>query len=71
MTINGTTTTPIEHGAYADVTVKLGIIKLWHKTLDICRLSGVECPLTLNNEGVASTFDLGGAPTVYQRILLG
>ena len=68
MTINGTTTKPVENGAYADVTVKLGLVKLFRKTYDICALDGVECPLTLNGDGVVYTFDIIAVPSVYQKI---
>ena len=51
------------------MTLKLGLIKLLQKTYDICQLDGVKCPLTLNNEGVATTFDLPKLLPVYQTIL--
>ena len=70
MTFNGTTTSPIEDGAYADVTVKLGLVRILLKQFDICKLDGVTCPLTLNNEGVAFTFDLQ-MPPVYSNDPLG
>ncbi|CEG78597.1 hypothetical protein RMATCC62417_13176 [Rhizopus microsporus] len=34
--VKGTVTEKIEDGAYAEVVVKLGLVKLLHKTFDIC-----------------------------------
>ena len=71
MTINGTTAEPIEDGAYVDVLIKLEFVTILHGRYDICDLDVVQCPLTLDNEGVAITFDLT-APALpgYQTILL-
>ena len=70
MTFNGTTTTPIEDGAYAEVSVKLGAVGILRKTFDICELDGVKCPLTLNNERLTTTLMLQMAP-VYSNNPLG
>ena len=62
MTFNGTTTTPIEDGAYAKVFVKLNAVAILRKTFNICELDGIKCPLTLNNERLATRFNLQIAP---------
>lgn len=36
MIVKGIATERIENGAYADVTVKVGLVKLLHKQFDIC-----------------------------------
>ncbi|KZP01498.1 hypothetical protein CALVIDRAFT_6692 [Calocera viscosa TUFC12733] len=48
--VTGTTRMPIEDGAYADVTVKLGLIQLLKKRFDVCEEATnanitVQCPV--------------------------
>ncbi|KAG9120753.1 Phosphatidylglycerol/phosphatidylinositol transfer protein [Ceratobasidium sp. 392] len=53
----------IEEGAYADVTVKLGLIKLMHKQFDICEEARnnnvtVQCPVEPGEYEVVQTVTL-------------
>ncbi|MGW6394256.1 ML domain-containing protein [Streptomyces sp. NPDC055103] len=58
LTIKGTALEAIEDGAYFDVTVKLGLIKVMHKRLDLFEeLRGAK---TLNTTWTASPDPAGG-----------
>ncbi len=70
MKINGTTTETIEDGASIRATAKMGLTTVLKTTYRICELDGVECPLTLDKEEVAITFDLGTTTAVYRTTLL-
>ena len=70
MKIIGTTNEAIEDGASVSVTAKMGLKAVLQTTYQICELDGVECPLTLDNEEVGITIDLGTATTVYREIIL-
>ncbi|KAF7966635.1 hypothetical protein HWV62_37593 [Athelia sp. TMB] len=53
----------IEEGAYADVTVKLGLIKLLHKQFDVCEEArnaeaDVQCPVEVGDYTVSQTVAL-------------
>ncbi|GFZ45257.1 Phosphatidylglycerol/phosphatidylinositol transfer protein [Saitozyma sp. JCM 24511] len=53
----------IEEGAYADVTVKLGLIKLLQKTFDVCEEARnanatVQCPVKPGTYSVSQTVEL-------------
>ncbi|KZT56845.1 hypothetical protein CALCODRAFT_496830 [Calocera cornea HHB12733] len=48
--VTGTTRMPIEDGAYADVTVKLGLIQLLKRRFDVCEEAAnanvtIQCPV--------------------------
>ncbi|PPQ64423.1 hypothetical protein CVT26_002130 [Gymnopilus dilepis] len=50
VTVKGTVVEQIEEGAYADVTVKLGLVKLLQKRFDVCEEAraanaSVQCPV--------------------------
>ncbi|KDN41450.1 hypothetical protein RSAG8_07400, partial [Rhizoctonia solani AG-8 WAC10335] len=54
---------PIEEGAYADVTVKLGLIKLLNKRFDICEEARnanatIQCPVEAGDHEVVQTVAL-------------
>ena len=68
MTINGTTTEPIENGAYVTVIAKIDLSTVLNKRFQFCALEGVECPLSLDKEEVKITFDLGGSSAVCPRL---
>jgi len=53
----------IEEGAYVDVTVKLGLIKLLHKTFDVCEEArksdaDIQCPVEKGEYDVSQTVAL-------------
>ncbi|QRV84531.1 phosphatidylglycerol/phosphatidylinositol transfer protein [Ceratobasidium sp. AG-Ba] len=59
----GLVTRRIEEGAYADVTVKLGLIKILHKQFDICEEARnnnvtVQCPVEPGEYEVVQTVTL-------------
>jgi len=59
----GTTRTPIEEGAYADVTVKLGLIQLLKRRFDVCEEAtkanvSVQCPVEPGDYHVTQTVAL-------------
>ncbi|KAG8790361.1 Phosphatidylglycerol/phosphatidylinositol transfer protein [Ceratobasidium sp. 428] len=63
ITARGVVTRRIEDGAYADVTVKLGLIKLLHKQFDICEEARnnnvtVQCPVEPDEYEVIQTVNL-------------
>ncbi|KAG9085814.1 Phosphatidylglycerol/phosphatidylinositol transfer protein [Ceratobasidium sp. UAMH 11750] len=63
VTARGLVTRRIEEGAYADVTVKLGLIKLLHKQFDICEEARnnnvtVQCPVEPGEYEVVHTVTL-------------
>ncbi|KAF5390291.1 hypothetical protein D9757_002856 [Collybiopsis confluens] len=65
LTVNVTATANerIEEGAYVDVTVKLGLIKLLTKQFDVCEEArnanaSVQCPVDQGAYNVAQTVDL-------------
>ncbi|KAG8928056.1 Phosphatidylglycerol/phosphatidylinositol transfer protein [Tulasnella sp. 418] len=56
-------TETIEDGAYADVTVKLGLIKLLHKRFDVCEEAEknnaeIQCPVEAGFHDVTQTVEL-------------
>ncbi|KAJ6514296.1 vacuole protein [Mycena vitilis] len=61
--VKGRVTEKIEEGAYADVTVKLGLIKLLHKRFDVCEEARnanatVTCPVEEGEYTVEQTVAL-------------
>ncbi|KAJ3719838.1 ML domain-containing protein [Lentinula raphanica] len=63
VTVTGTANEVIEWGAKADVTVKLGLIKLLTKTFDVCEEAEkanatVQCPVEKGQYVVEQTVDL-------------
>ena len=63
VTVTGEATNVIEDGAYADVTVKLGLIKLLHKKFDVCEEArnnniSVQCPVEKGTYTVVHTVPL-------------
>ncbi|KAF8593599.1 hypothetical protein BDV93DRAFT_612182 [Ceratobasidium sp. AG-I] len=63
VTVVGTATEEIGEGAYADVTVKLGLIKLLHKQFDICEEARnanatIQCPISAGEHKVIQTVAL-------------
>ncbi|KAJ3879056.1 ML domain-containing protein [Lentinula edodes] len=61
--VTGTASEVIEEGATADVTVKLGLIKLLTKTFDVCEEArsanaSVQCPVEKGQYVVEQTVDL-------------
>ncbi|KAJ3935342.1 MAG: ML domain-containing protein [Lentinula lateritia] len=61
--VTGTASEVIEEGATADVTVKLGLIKLLTKTFDVCEEArsanaSVQCPVEKGQYIVEQTVDL-------------
>ncbi|CAE6454039.1 unnamed protein product [Rhizoctonia solani] len=63
ITARGVVTRKIEDGAYADVTVKLGLVKLLHKQFDICEEARnnnvtVQCPVEPGEYEVVQTVQL-------------
>ncbi|KAG8688405.1 Phosphatidylglycerol/phosphatidylinositol transfer protein [Ceratobasidium sp. 394] len=63
VTVAGRVDTQIEEGAYADVVVKLGLIKLLQKRFDICEEArsnniSVQCPIEKGDYNVTHTVSL-------------
>ncbi|KAJ7189448.1 ML domain-containing protein [Mycena pura] len=63
ITATGTARRKIEEGAYADVTVKLGLIKLIQKQFDVCEEArnanaSVQCPIEEGEYEVTQTVTL-------------
>ncbi|KAG8219873.1 hypothetical protein J3R82DRAFT_852 [Butyriboletus roseoflavus] len=63
VTVSGTAVEPIEEGAYADVVVKLGIIKLLTKRFDVCEEAraantSIQCPVEKGDYIVSHTVAL-------------
>ncbi|KAL7423150.1 Phosphatidylglycerol/phosphatidylinositol transfer protein [Cryptotrichosporon argae] len=61
--VEGDVLQPIEEGAYADVTVKLGLIKLLQKRFDVCEEArnanaSVQCPVAPGPYAVEQTVEL-------------
>ncbi|KAF8338018.1 ML domain-containing protein [Cantharellus anzutake] len=63
VTAEGTVTKTIEEGAYANVVVKLGVIKLLQKTFDVCEEARhnnatIQCPVEADHYTVVQTVAL-------------
>ncbi|EGN92387.1 hypothetical protein SERLA73DRAFT_191259 [Serpula lacrymans var. lacrymans S7.3] len=63
VTVVGTAQDVIEEGAYADVVVKLGLVKLLSKTFDICEEArganaSIQCPVDKGDYTVSHTVAL-------------
>jgi len=63
VTVTGTANEPIQEGAFADVAVKLGLIKLLSKTFDLCEEARkanmtVQCPVEEGTYTVTQTVAL-------------
>jgi len=63
VTVSAVTSETIEEGAYVDVTVKLGLIKLLNKSFDLCEEArkanaSVQCPVQKGNYLVEQTVSL-------------
>ncbi|KAG8752992.1 Phosphatidylglycerol/phosphatidylinositol transfer protein [Ceratobasidium sp. 428] len=63
VTVNAVSDQGIEEGAYADVTVKLGLIKLLKKQFDICEEARnanatIQCPIAAGEHKVVQTVAL-------------
>ncbi|KAJ3087286.1 Phosphatidylglycerol/phosphatidylinositol transfer protein [Quaeritorhiza haematococci] len=59
--INGTLSEDIVPGAYAEVKVKLGLVKLFDGRIDFCeeiKQVGEECPIPKGPLGIAKTVDI-------------
>ncbi|TFK77023.1 hypothetical protein BDN72DRAFT_830196 [Pluteus cervinus] len=61
--VNAFVTETIEEGAYADVTVKLGLVKLLHKQFDLCEEArtneaDIQCPVQPGEYTVEQTVAL-------------
>ncbi|KAF7966655.1 hypothetical protein HWV62_37549 [Athelia sp. TMB] len=61
--VKATVSERIEEGAYVDVTVKLGLIKLLHKQFDLCQeareaQADVQCPVEAGDYEVSQTVAL-------------
>ncbi|KAF8688433.1 hypothetical protein RHS03_09445, partial [Rhizoctonia solani] len=63
ITARGVVTRKIEDGAYADVTVKLGLVKLLHKEFDVCEEARknnvtIQCPVEPGEYEIVQTVQL-------------
>ncbi|KAF9470400.1 hypothetical protein BDN70DRAFT_821418 [Pholiota conissans] len=63
VTVSGTAEEVIEEGAYADVTVKLGLIKILQKEFDVCEEArnanaSIQCPVQPGPHTVTQTVAL-------------
>ncbi|KAG7450437.1 uncharacterized protein BT62DRAFT_1001259 [Guyanagaster necrorhizus] len=63
VTVKGYVQETIEEGAYADVTVKLGLIKILHKSFDLCEEArnanaSISCPVEPGSYTVKQTVSL-------------
>ncbi|KOS17953.1 Phosphatidylglycerol/phosphatidylinositol transfer protein [Escovopsis weberi] len=61
ITASGFTSKDIDEGAYAKVTVKLGLIKLISQTFDLCEQVGqidLKCPIEKGNMTITKTVSL-------------
>ncbi|OBZ80004.1 Phosphatidylglycerol/phosphatidylinositol transfer protein [Grifola frondosa] len=63
VTVTGVATEPIEEGAYADVTVKVGLIQLLKKEFDVCEEArtanaSIQCPVEKGTHKVIQTVAL-------------
>ncbi|WOO77366.1 Phosphatidylglycerol/phosphatidylinositol transfer protein [Vanrija pseudolonga] len=63
VTVEATANEVVEEGAYADVTVKLGLIKLLQKRFDVCEEArnanaSVQCPVQPGQYTVVQTVEL-------------
>ncbi|KAF9069123.1 ML domain-containing protein [Rhodocollybia butyracea] len=63
VTVTGTANELIEEGAFVDVTVKLGLIKLLQKSFNVCEEArganaSVQCPVEKGQYVVTQTVDL-------------
>ncbi|KAF9650515.1 hypothetical protein BDM02DRAFT_3185355 [Thelephora ganbajun] len=63
VTASAHTSEVIEEGAYADVTVKLGLVKLLTKTFDLCEEARnvnatIQCPVQKGDHEIEQTVDL-------------
>ncbi|TFK91690.1 hypothetical protein K466DRAFT_595899 [Polyporus arcularius HHB13444] len=63
ITVVGVADEQVEEGAYADVTVKAGVIKLLHKEFDLCEEArnanaSIQCPIEKGTHKVVQTVTL-------------
>jgi len=63
VTVSGTADSVVEDGAYADVSVKVGLIKILQKEFDLCEEARnanltVQCPIEKGDYEVVHTVDL-------------
>jgi len=63
VTVAGKVVDEVKEGAYADVTVKLGLIKILQKTFDLCEEArnantSVQCPVKTGDYAVTHTITL-------------
>jgi len=63
VTVEGTVDQTLEEGAYADVTVKVGVVKILHKQFDLCEEARngnvtVQCPVEPGSYHVVKTVTL-------------
>ncbi|KAM5530786.1 hypothetical protein V8D89_015527 [Ganoderma adspersum] len=63
ITVDGVAKEAVEDGAYADVTVKAGIIRLLHKEFDVCEEARnanttIQCPVEKGHHKVTQTVTL-------------
>ena len=66
ISLNGTLSKQLDDGAYVDVTVKLGLITLFRKTLNLCEEAENSCPIAAGPVVLTDNWDMGtsGPPRV-------
>ena len=68
VSLSGTLSDELQGGAYVDLTVKLGLVKLLHKTLDLCQEAENSCPIAPGPVVFTETGNLGAVtPRVRQH----
>ncbi|KAJ5554205.1 hypothetical protein N7513_004164 [Penicillium frequentans] len=69
ITFKGTLSTPIEDGSYTRVTIKMGLIKLYQETIDICGGfldgTGLSCPLLPGDLSITKNYTLDIPPAKF------
>ena len=62
--LTGTLSAPLEDGAYFQLTIKVGLIKLLEKTLDLCEEEDIKCPIPAGPVVLTDTWTLQNVPPV-------
>ncbi|KAJ5806428.1 uncharacterized protein N7503_004030 [Penicillium pulvis] len=66
ITIKGILSEPIEDGSSVQITVKLGLIKIYNKNIDICGDfldgTGISCPIPPGDLSITKTYNLEFPP---------
>ena len=66
VTLTGTVTEPIQDGAYVQMTVNLGLVRLLYRILDLGQETGASFPIPAGPVVLEATYDLGdGVPRVF------